>query len=245
MSFIEHWIWIIISPIIAYFIGSIPFSYIVAKWRTGEDLREIGNKNVGGLNVMIKSGFNWGLLAGGLDFFKGLLCIILALTLPFNNTPLAGMDTYWEITPHDLIYIFVAMAVILGHNYPIYLKFKGGRGIAALVSFLTIANPIILLIFIISTAIFLLLFRYVRPAQFLAIFIGVPIAFFFNFFPPWIILSSMDSRFILGLFILGISIAIFPKYLMSFIDMFKGKEYRIGKTGGVILIEDKDLKVND
>ena len=68
LAVIDHWVWAIVCPVLAYFIGSIPFSFIVNKWRTGEDLREIGNRNVGGLNVMIKTGFNWGILAGGLDF---------------------------------------------------------------------------------------------------------------------------------------------------------------------------------
>jgi len=65
------------------------------------------------------------------------------------------------------------------------------------------------------------------------------LSFFFPIFPPWIVLVGMDSSFILGLLVIGISIAIFPKYLQSFIDMFKGKEWRVGKTGGIILAEEK------
>ncbi len=235
MAAIDHWIWIIICPIIAYFIGSIPFSYIIAKWRTGEDLRKTGLGNVGGLNVMVKSGFNWGLLAGGLDFYKGLATIIAVLAIPFDNTPLACAGKYWEITKHNLIYIFVAMAVILGHNYPIFLKFQGGRGIAVTVSFLVLTNPLLLLIFIFSMVVFLALTRYVRPSQFLAIFIGTPIAFFLRFSPPWMVLTHMSNPFITGLFVIGISLAIFPKYLMAFIGMFKGTEYQIGKKGGIII----------
>lgn len=233
MTWIEHWAWIIVCPIIAYFIGSIPFSYIIARWRTGEDIRKSGTKNVGGLNVMIKAGYNWGIFAGFLDFFKGIVCLVSALVIPFNDIALAGTGD-WEITQHQLIYIFVAIAVILGHNYPIYLNFQGGRGIAAIVAFLIITNPIILLIFIISMAIFMFITKTVRPAQFLAIFIGVPIAFFLNFYPPWITLANIDGRLSLGLFVLGISLAIFPKYVKSFIDLFKGKEYSLGKAGVVI-----------
>ena len=242
LAAIEHWVWLIICPIISYFIGSIPFSFIVAKWRTGDDIREFGNKNVGGLNVMIKTGFNWGILAGGLDFLKGLVCIIAAVAIPFNDTPIGGTGKFWEISIHNLIFIFVAMAVVLGHNYPIYLRFQGGRGMAAIVSFLIIANPLLLLVFIFSLVIFVLITKHVRPSTFLALFIGVPVAFFLNLFPPWIILVGMDSTFVLGLFTIGIAVAIFPKYLRSFIDMFKGKEYRISKTGGVVLPEEKQTE---
>ncbi|MHA1211180.1 MAG: glycerol-3-phosphate acyltransferase [Candidatus Heimdallarchaeota archaeon] len=231
MSFIEHWVWIIICPIVAYFIGSIPFSYIIGKWRSGEDMRETGNKNVGGLNVMISSGFNWGIFAGFLDYAKGLVCIVLALVLPFNDEPLMGEGKYWELSSHHLVYIFVAMALILGHNYPIYIKFRGGRGVAALVSFLVVTNPILLLIFIVSVALFILITKYIRPSLFLALFVGAPIAFFLNFFPPWISLHNLDSTFFLGLLILGLSIVVFPKYVQGFVNMFKGKEFRVGKQG--------------
>lgn len=242
LAAIDHWVWIIVCPIISYFIGSIPFFYIIAKWRTGDDIREFGNKNVGGLNVMIKTGFNWGILAGGLDFLKGLVCIITALVIPFNDTPIGGTDKFWEISIHNLIFIFVAMAVILGHNYPVYLRFQGGRGMAAIVSFLIIANPLLLLVFIFSLVIFVLITKHVRPSTFLALFIGVPVAFFLNLFPPWIILVGMDSTFVLGLFTIGIAVAIFPKYLRSFVDMFKGKEYKVSKTGGIVLPDEKQAE---
>lgn len=242
LAAIDHWVWIIVFPVISYFIGSIPFSYIVAKWRTGDDIREFGNKNVGGLNVMIKTGFNWGILAGGLDFLKGLVCIITAVAIPFNDTPIGGTGKFWEISIHNLIFIFVAMAVVLGHNYPIYLRFQGGRGTAAIVSFLIIANPLLLLVFIFSMVIFIAITRYVRPSHFLALFVGIPVAFFLNIFPPWIILVGMDSSFVLGLFTIAIALAILPKYFQSFIDMFKGKEYRVGKTGGVVLPDEKQAE---
>ncbi|NHJ04786.1 MAG: hypothetical protein EAX90_08180 [Candidatus Heimdallarchaeota archaeon] len=236
------WIWAIFCPIIAYFIGSIPFSYIINKWRTGVDLRESGNKNVGGLNVMLQSGFNWGILAGGLDFYKGLMCILAALIIPFNNDPLFEAGKYGFISWHMLIYIFVAMAVILGHNYPIFLNFQGGRGIAAIVGFLMVTNPILLMIFIFSMMIFGLITKSVRPAQFIALFVGIPIAFFLPLFPPWFYLTQLDGGLFLGFFTIGISLVIFPKYLRSFIDLFRGKEYRVGRTGGVILANDVKKK---
>ncbi|MCG3253599.1 MAG: glycerol-3-phosphate acyltransferase [Candidatus Heimdallarchaeota archaeon] len=241
LAAIDHWVWVIVCPIISYFIGSIPFSYIIAKWRTGDDIRELGNKNVGGLNVMINTGFNWGILAGGLDFLKGLVCVIAALVIPFNDTPIGGTGEYWEISIHNLIFIFVTMAVVLGHNYPIYLRFQGGRGMAAIVSFLVIVNPLLLLVFIFSLVIFVLITKHVRASTFLALFIGVPVAFFLNLFPPWIILVGMDSTFVLGLFTIGIAVAIFPKFLTSFLDIFKGKEYRVGKTG-VVLPDEKQAE---
>ncbi|NHJ31892.1 MAG: glycerol-3-phosphate acyltransferase [Asgard group archaeon] len=242
MTLLEHWVWAIVCPVLAYFIGAIPFSYIIAKWQTGDDLRETGSKNVGGLNVMIRAGFNWGILAGFLDFAKGLVCVFVVLIIPFDNTPLAGAGKYWEISLHDLIYILVATAVLLGHNYSVFLKFRGGRGIAAATSFLVIANPIILLVYTFSLIILGAITRYVRPSQFLALFVIIPVSFFISISPPWIVLLGMDSAFILGLFVVCISLAIFPKYLQAFINVFKGKEWRLGKTGGVIFADDDSSK---
>jgi glycerol-3-phosphate acyltransferase PlsY len=242
MTLLEHWVWAIVYPILAYFIGAIPFAYIITKWQTGDDLRVTGSKNVGGLNTMIQAGFNWGILAGFLDFAKGLVCVLVVLIIPFDDTPLTGAGLYREISLHDIIYILVAIAVLLGHNYTVFLKFKGGRGIAAATGFLVIQNPIILLIYTISMVIFGVITRYVRPSQFLALFVIIPISFFFPIFPPWIILKSMDSPFVCGLFVLGISIVIFPKYLQAFIDMIKGKEWRLAKTGGVVFVDEESTE---
>jgi glycerol-3-phosphate acyltransferase PlsY len=230
MALIDHWVWILVCPVLAYFIGAIPFSYLIGKWTSGEDIRKSGTKNVGGLNVMVKSGYKWGILAGALDFYKALVCLFVVLFVPFNNNPLVGSGSR-ILTQHQLIYIFVAMAVILGHNYPVYLKFQGGRGIAAISGFLVLTNPILLLVFVFSMGIAVIITRYMRPSQFIAMFVGVPVAFFLNFFPPWIVNNGLDSTLFLGLFALGISLAILPKYIGPVIGMFKGTEYKIGKEG--------------
>lgn len=232
------WIWAIVCPIIAYFIGSIPFSFLITKWRTGVDLRASGNKNVGGLNAMLQVGFGWGFLAGFLDYSKGLLCIVLALVLPFSDEAIFGEGLYYEMSWHKFIYIFVCMGVILGHNYPIFLNFEGGRGIAAIASFLVVTNPLLLLIFIFAMGIIAYITKYLRPSQFLALFVGIPAAFFLPIYPPWMYIHDLTGSFFLGLFVIGISLVILPKYVKSFIDMFKGKEYKVGRTGGVELAEE-------
>ena len=238
---IIDWIWVIICPIIAFLIGSIPFSYLITKWRTGKDLRESGNKNVGGLNAMIQSGFNWGFLAGFLDYFKGLICIISVLVIPFDDTIIIGSD-YTALSWHNLIYILTCMAVILGHNFTPWLKFRGGRGIAAVVSFFVITNPLLLIIFVICQMILGLITRSVRPAQLISFFIVTPIAFFIpeNIFPPWIVIAGLNNPFFLGLFAVGVIAVIIPKYIGPFIAFLKGEEYRIGKTGGLIMKEEKE-----
>ncbi|SRR5579875_3104832 len=100
--------------IFAYLIGSIPFSHLITRWRTGQSIYDVGEGNVGARNVWYVVGRGWGLLAGALDMLKGLSIITIAslLALP----PLA---------------VFLAgIAVMLGHQFPIYLHWRGGKGLA-------------------------------------------------------------------------------------------------------------------
>lgn len=97
-----------------YLIGSIPFTQMVARWRKGIDLREVGSRNVGGMNAMRNVGWGWGLLAGTADFFKGIAALAVARAL---GAP-------------DPLYLLAGLAALAGHNYPIWLGFRGGKGIA-------------------------------------------------------------------------------------------------------------------
>lgn len=225
------WIWAIICPTIAYFIGSIPFSFIITKLKTGKDLRKVGTKNVGGLNTMVQTSMGVGMLAGFFDFLKGLICILSVVLIPFDDTPLFGNNPRWQLSWHSIIFILVGMFVIIGHNYTVFLGFKGGRGIAASVGILMIVNPLFLLIFASINGLVTVITKYVRPAQFVAFFLTLPIAFFLPLFPPWIVAANLTSGLTFGLLYTGIMLACLPKYTMPFINVFRGKEYKIGEKG--------------
>jgi len=229
----EPWIWVIICPIIAYFIGSIPFSYIITKLKTGKDLREVGTKNVGGLNTMITSGFLIGFFAGFCDFMKGLACLLTVLLLPFDNTIIIGEGRY-SLNWHGLIYILVGATVVLGHNFSIYLKFHGGRGLGTSAGIFSFTNPLIIIIYLVIHGSITAITKYVRPVQFLGFVIIVPISFFIPIYPPWIVNNGLDSSLLLGLVASGIVLVTFPKYIKPVIDMFKGKEYTVGEKGPTV-----------
>ncbi len=227
---VPSWIWVIICPIIAYLIGSIPFSFLIAKWRTGKDLREVGTKNVGGLNTMITAGFAFGFLAGFMDFAKGFLCVLTVLLIEFDDSFTGTTVDPWAFPDLDaVIYILVATCVVLGHNFSIYLKFKGGRGLGTSAGILCLVNPLVLVIFMIFHAVLTLITKYVRPSQFFAFLLTLPLAFFIPIFPPWAMNHYLNNGLILGLIFTGLVVVTFPKYLKPVIDMFQGKEYKIGK----------------
>jgi acyl phosphate:glycerol-3-phosphate acyltransferase len=103
-----------------YLIGSIPFGYVVVKVFSGRDVREFGSGRTGGTNAMRAAGFGAGLLTASLDLLKASAAVWLAQSvLSAEGRPL-GMA-------------LAGLGAILGHNYSLFLKFKGGAGGAACV----------------------------------------------------------------------------------------------------------------
>jgi len=99
-----------------YFMGSIPFSYIIPRVR-GVDVRKVGSGNVGGTNALRAVGFPWGVLAMIADAAKAFIPVIICLHLTHN---------VWLAT-------LVATVAVLGHDFPVWLKFKGGKGVGTTV----------------------------------------------------------------------------------------------------------------
>ncbi|HEY0735033.1 MAG TPA: glycerol-3-phosphate 1-O-acyltransferase PlsY [Herpetosiphonaceae bacterium] len=100
--------------LIGYLIGSIPFSFLVAKAK-GVDLRTVGSGNTGASNVWRTLGFRYFVVALILDIFKGWLPAFLAHTI---------------VQAPAIVTIGVGMCAVLGHVYPIFLRFKGGKAVA-------------------------------------------------------------------------------------------------------------------
>ncbi|NIM90062.1 MAG: acyl-phosphate glycerol 3-phosphate acyltransferase [Candidatus Aminicenantes bacterium] len=121
---------IILGCVISYLLGSIPFSYIVAKKVKGVDIRVVGEGNVGGRNVWHVVGKKYGALAGGLDFTKGLLAYLVGFLL--------GLSPWW-------IWL-CGVGVVAGHCYPVFLKGRGGKGLGAALGFLTGMELLIVII---------------------------------------------------------------------------------------------------
>jgi glycerol-3-phosphate acyltransferase PlsY len=101
-----------LALVVAYLLGSIPFSYLVAR-RKGVDVRTVGSGNVGATNVMRSAGRAAGLTAFALDFLKGSLATWLAL---------------WMAGP--TVAAAAAVVAVIGHMCPVWLSFKGGKGVA-------------------------------------------------------------------------------------------------------------------
>jgi acyl phosphate:glycerol-3-phosphate acyltransferase len=105
----------ILLVVMSYLLGAVPVGYIIYKLKNGGDIRNEGSGNVGGTNVTRAAGAFAGTLTVVLDAVKGFIPV-LAL---------------YYLFPKDLILlVFVGVAAVLGHDFPVYLKFRGGKGIS-------------------------------------------------------------------------------------------------------------------
>ncbi|MFW6131783.1 MAG: glycerol-3-phosphate 1-O-acyltransferase PlsY [Candidatus Aminicenantaceae bacterium] len=100
----------------SYFLGAIPSGYIIYRWVTKEDIRNFGSKNIGFTNVLRLLGLKYALPVLIFDFAKGFIPPFLAL----------------KIFPDSKLALLCALFAILGHCFPVYIKFKGGKGIATM-----------------------------------------------------------------------------------------------------------------
>ncbi len=109
----------------SYLLGSVPSAYIIARWTKGIDIRRYGSGNVGASNVSAVISRWWTIPVTIFDIGKGMLVVYLA--------KLAGLDIYQQI--------LVGMAAIAGHNWPIFLRFSGGRGVLTTVGVIFVLAP--------------------------------------------------------------------------------------------------------
>jgi len=127
--------------IISYLLGSIPFSYLIAK-AYGKNLFEIGSRNIGAANVYRATGKPESFIFASIgDIGKGALAIFLAQKLGFLGLHLpTTLLAFGEAPNLILAQALAGFFVVAGHNWPIFLKFKGGRGLASLLGVLLVLN---------------------------------------------------------------------------------------------------------
>lgn len=118
---------LILFLIIAFGLGSVPFSFIIAKKVKGIDLREFGSGNLGATNVFRTLGPSWGGLCLFLDMAKGAAAVGL-MTWLVSTWP-EGQATPFHITP-DLFRIFAGFVAAMGHTFSPFVNFHGGKGVA-------------------------------------------------------------------------------------------------------------------
>src|SRR6266513_2778863 len=114
-----------LAIIVAYLIGSVPFALLLAR-RWGADLRTLGSGNLGAANVLRASGVRAGVIVAVLDVAKGAASVALAMRI--SNGPAT--------------HAAAGLAAVVGHIYPVWLKFKGGKGVATACGVFSVLTPL-------------------------------------------------------------------------------------------------------
>ena len=179
----------------AYLLGTFPSAFIIGKIFGGLDIRATGSGNVGAMNTAREVGILPGVLTLLLDLLKALFAVYLATRL--------GTCSYMPL--------IAGLLVILGHNYNVFLKFKGGKGLASLAGVLMIISPIIILYLMILYLILIFLVKDTNAAA------GVGILSL----PLFLGLKTGDpAGYVIGA---AIAFLIFLKHQKDFKAYFKGR----------------------
>ena len=117
----------ILALVFGYLLGSIPTAYLVARAKTGGGTKALGSGNVGGLNTIRQVGLSAGLAVIAIDMVKGALAIIMA---------------YYALKVDTIFVLGAGVMAVVGHNWMVWLRFRGGRGMAATVGVLAAATLI-------------------------------------------------------------------------------------------------------
>jgi glycerol-3-phosphate acyltransferase PlsY len=130
---------ILLFILLPYLVGSIPFGYFLGLWFRGEDIRSMGSGNIGAANALRNFGKFFGILTLLLDSCKGLIAVLIP---------------YFAAEASSLWCGAAALSAILGHLFPVFLKFRGGKGFATFLGAFLIINPLVMTLSLLTFIVF-------------------------------------------------------------------------------------------
>jgi len=184
----------------SYLIGSIPFAYIITKTARGIDIRNFGSGNPGATNVFRVAGKTYGIITLMFDFLKGLITVsVTKLFYP------------------DLISISIICGLlsIIGHNWPVWLKFRGGKGFATSLGVLLGLIPLVTFFGLITFVIIFILTKYVSLSSVLSSIVVIAMC--------WI----KREQLILCLFVTLTGLMIIIRHRPNIVRLLKGTESKL------------------
>ncbi|MDA8423689.1 MAG: glycerol-3-phosphate 1-O-acyltransferase PlsY [Nitrospiraceae bacterium] len=192
-----------LSVLFSYLLGAVPFGLFFAKLFSGIDVRTIGSKNIGATNVLRAAGKKAAILTLLADILKGFLPVLIVHLL-INN---------------DVTTVLAGAAAILGHNFPVYLRFKGGKGVATSLGVVLAVSPWIGLVCLLAWGSAAFLWKYSSLSALVA-FACYPLLTFFTAKP------DSKPQEALSIFIFGM---IYSRHRENIKRLFAGTEPKIGK----------------
>jgi glycerol-3-phosphate acyltransferase PlsY len=207
----------LIVAVMAYLLGSIPFGYLLVRIFRGEDIRLSGSGNIGATNVARSGAKGLGIATLALDALKGALAVWLAALLAGSKYNLCGDFTQHPCAPALRLMSVAALFAVLGHVFPVWLRFKGGKGVATALGVFCVLFPAAILV---ALAIFILIVaitRYVSLGSILGA-IAFPAAAYF--------LQSTDAMSLV--LASSVSLIVILKHHQNISRLLSGTESRFG-----------------
>ena len=196
---------------IAYLLGSVLGSLVVGQVRGGVDIRKLGSENAGGTNALRTQGKAFAFWVMLIDVGKGIICVLL---LPGVEVPAIGLDPHLS---HELLLVAVGFGAILGHVYPIWHDFRGGKGGATAAGVICVLEPVIALSAVAIWLSVILLTRYVGLST-MSVSIGVSV---------YIALTRLPAQIELFIFSLIVAVLIVYTHRENIKRMLQGTETRL------------------
>ena len=190
----------VLVSVIAYFLGNFATSYIVSMRAAHIDIRKHGSGNAGATNVLRVLGAKAAALTFLGDTLKGVAAVLIGRYIAGSNGA-----------------ILAGLFVVIGHNWPVTLGFKGGKGVATTIGAMLAINPLLVLVVFSVGAVVLIITKYVSLASITGMVI----------FPITMILFRQSTEYIIFSFILPL-LGIF-KHRKNIVRLIKGTESKIGK----------------
>jgi len=204
---------ILLITIISYLLGSIPFGIIISKLWKGIDIREHGSKNPGATNVYRVIGLIPALIVLLLDISKGLIATLLISRIIIDQ----------PILNHTSLMIIVGLVVILGHIFPIFVSFKGGKGVATGLGVLITLAPLELVLALLLFLIIVAVSRYVSLGSLCsALFILLALIF-----EKYYLHKPVADELLIAVLVLNIFL--FYTHRSNIKRLFNGTENKFGK----------------
>jgi len=207
---------------VSYLLGSIPFGYLLVKFVRGEDIRLSGSGNIGATNVARSGARGLGALTLLLDVLKGLVAVWIAAALAASSyNRCAGVSEVFGLPciPPLRLMSLAALFAVLGHIFPVWLKFKGGKGVATALGVFALLFPKAVVISLAIFIIVLALSRYVSLGSILAA-LAFPVAAYFLYHPDWISLSLTAA----------VSAVVILKHHQNVRRLLAGNEHQFGSS---------------
>lgn len=190
--------------VISYFMGTISCAYLISNYIFSSDIRQHGSKNPGTTNMMRTFGKKAGVLTLIGDYLKGTLAVLISIFLAKKM----GADP-------DLAKYISALAAVCGHNWSVFMKFKGGKGVATSYGTMLAISPLMTIASMIFYIIILLLTRYVSIASMLGVCL----------FPILMLITKDMSGLWLGILF---SVSVIYKHRGNIHKLLNGTENRFG-----------------